>query len=103
MIKLYYSPKCEGCMKAKEFLDKNNITYESLDLTAKENREARKEYRKLGIKDLPVIEGLKKEGADIILTGWNKSIENKLLKYTNSLSEEDEKIIKERLSDLGYL
>ena len=67
MIKIYYKPNCRYCKTAKEYLASKNIEFEEIDLTKKENREARDYYRSLGVNLLPVI-----EGDNWILPGWDK-------------------------------
>lgn len=71
MIRIYFKPSCPHCTKAKEYLTSNDIEYEEIDLSKKENREERKFYRSLGIDILPVIVGTNKDGDELIFTGWD--------------------------------
>ena len=55
MIKLYISPTCPFCDKARDFLKKNNIEFQEVDV--KDNREqAEKIVRKAGKMLVPIIE-----------------------------------------------
>ena len=103
MIEIYYSPGCDSCIKAKEFMDKMHIHYKAIDLTEKKNRKEREEFRKLGVDVLPVIKGLTIDGVDTILFGWKESHKKKLRQNSYELSKKDEETIKKRLKELGYL
>lgn len=57
MIRIYTVPNCDYCERAKEILEESNIQFIEYDLKKKENRDARKFYRDLGVKTAPVICG----------------------------------------------
>lgn len=103
MITLFFSPKCKGCKEAKEYLEKQHIPHKALDLTKKENREARSEFRKIGVDALPIITGLTIDGMDTVLYGWKESHKEKLRKNSYELSKEEEEKVKQRMRELGYL
>jgi len=71
MIKIYSKVGCEQCKLAKDCMRRNNIDFESIDLSKKENREARKYYRNLGIKTLPVITN---DEENWILPEWDEDM-----------------------------
>ena len=77
MIKIYSKPGCKNCIQVKEYLSSRDVEYEDINLAAKDNREARKYYRSLGIRDLPVITN---EEKDWIIIGWNKVLLEELIK-----------------------
>ncbi len=53
-VKVYMSPTCPFCKKAKELLTKNNIEYTALDVT--KDKEALDEMIKIsGARSVPVI------------------------------------------------
>ncbi len=55
MIKLYISPTCPFCDKARDFLKQHNIEFQEIDV--KHNREAAEEMvRKAGKMLVPIIE-----------------------------------------------
>lgn len=73
MITIYYKPGCKLCTMAKEYFISNNIEYEAINLAEGKNREARKYYRSLGIKDLPVI-----TYKDNVFSSWNDTVRKML-------------------------
>ena len=74
MIKVYYKPNCNYCTKAKDYLRSRNIEFEEIDLSKKENREARAYYRSLGVKSIPVI-----VSEDWIYSEWDEDLLKKLI------------------------
>lgn len=54
-VKVYSTPTCPFCMRAKQFLTENNITFENIDVSS--NQEAAEEMvRKSGQMGVPVLE-----------------------------------------------
>ena len=81
MIKVYTIKNCKYCVEAKDYLKKHNIQFEELDLSAKENREARKYYRELGVKIAPIITGInKKTKKEWIVIGFEEEKLKNVLK-----------------------
>lgn len=74
MIKILTKDNCGKCKELKEYLNSRNISYKSINLSAKENRTSRKYYRDMGYKLLPVIEG---DGWAV--DGFNKELLEELL------------------------
>jgi glutaredoxin 3 len=72
MIKVYSMNNCKYCEKAKEYLKEKNVPFEEINLSAKENREARKYYRELGIHVAPIITGLDKKNLEWIIWGFDE-------------------------------
>ncbi len=73
-VKIYSTPTCPFCKKAKEFLKKHNVEYE--DINVAENEKARDEMiEKSGQMSVPVIE----IGNEIIV-GFNEQELKKKLK-----------------------
>ena len=78
MITIYYKPGCGLCSEAKKYFISNNIEFEAINLSEGKNREARKYYRSLGIKDLPVIAYEDSNGITNILQSWNDDVRKTL-------------------------
>jgi glutaredoxin len=74
MIVVYGTDKCKQCKKAKEYLNKHNIKYKYYDLSKKENRIQRKEYRNNKWVNLPVI-----KTDEWSLDGFNETVLENLL------------------------
>ena len=73
-VKIYSTPGCPWCGKAKEFFDKNKIKYKDIDVAS--NPEAAKEMiEKSGQKGVPVIE----VGGKVIV-GFDESELKEILK-----------------------
>jgi len=72
MIKVYSINNCKCCEEAKKYLREKNISFEEINLSAKENREARKYYRELGIKIAPIITGVNKKNLEWIIWGFDE-------------------------------
>ncbi len=54
-VKIYSTPTCPWCIKAKSYFDSKNISYEEVDVST--NREAAKEMiDKSGQRGVPVID-----------------------------------------------
>jgi glutaredoxin-like YruB-family protein len=65
-VKVYSTPTCPYCVKAKEFLKENNIEFEDIDVSS--NQEAAKEMvEKSGQMGVPVL-----EIGDKIIVGFDK-------------------------------
>ena len=73
-IKVYSTPTCTFCDQAKEFLKKNNIKFESIDVASNE-KAAREMIEKTGQAGVPVIDIDGK-----IIIGFNKDAIKKALK-----------------------
>jgi len=72
MIKVYSMKNCKYCEEAKKYLKEKNIPYEEINLSAKENGEARRFYRELGIHVAPIITGVDKNKLEWIIWGFDK-------------------------------
>lgn len=54
-VKVYSTPTCPWCSRAKEYLSKNNVNYEDIDVSV--NREAAQEMvQKSGQRGVPVLD-----------------------------------------------
>ncbi|MFT4304927.1 MAG: glutaredoxin family protein [Candidatus Woesearchaeota archaeon] len=54
-VKMYTTPICFECEKAKKYFKENNIEFEEID--AIDNKEeAEKAFKKAGLKRIPIIE-----------------------------------------------
>ncbi|OGM97049.1 MAG: NrdH-redoxin [Candidatus Yanofskybacteria bacterium RIFCSPHIGHO2_02_FULL_38_22b] len=72
-IKIYSTPTCPWCKKAKQYLDEKEIKYESIDVSL--NQEAQKEMiDKSGQMGVPVIDIDGK-----IIVGFDKEEINQIL------------------------
>lgn len=65
-VKIYTTPICMECEKAKKYFKENNIEYEEIDAFEKKE-DAEKAFKKAGQKRIPVI-----EIGDVAFTGFNK-------------------------------
>lgn len=54
-VKVYTTPTCAWCIKLKEFLSKNNIEFESVDVST-DQEAAKKMVEKTGQMGVPVTE-----------------------------------------------
>ncbi|VTU45621.1 glutaredoxin-like protein (plasmid) [Variovorax sp. SRS16] len=52
-IKVFWQPGCSSCLRTKEFLTKQGVEYESVNV--QDNAEALAELRRLGARGLPVV------------------------------------------------
>jgi glutaredoxin len=55
-IKIYTKSGCDQCQKLKDYLRLRDLDYEVINLSIKNNRDARKRFREKGYKTLPIIE-----------------------------------------------
>ena len=65
-VKIYTTPICFECEKAKKYFKENNIEYEEIDAFEKKE-EAEKAFKKVGLKRIPII-----EIADKAFSGFDK-------------------------------
>ena len=65
-VKIYTTPICMECEKAKKYFKENNIEYEEID-TFEKKEQAEKAFKKAGQKRIPVI-----EIGDVAFTGFDK-------------------------------
>ena len=65
-VKIYTTPICMECEKAKKYFKENNIEYEEIDAFEKKE-DAEKAFKKAGQKRIPVI-----EIGDVAFTGFDK-------------------------------
>lgn len=72
-VKIYSTPKCVYCDKAKEWFKENNIEYEEVNISA-DDAEREKLITKTGMMGVPVIE----VGNEIII-GFDKVKLSKIL------------------------
>ena len=54
-VKVYSTPTCPHCIKAKKFLDENNVNYENKDVSADQSA-AKEMTEKSGQMGVPVID-----------------------------------------------
>lgn len=54
-VKVYSTPTCPWCIRAKQFLQENNIVFENIDLSGNENA-AEELMRKTGQMGVPVLD-----------------------------------------------
>lgn len=96
MIKIFTKDGCKACEKVIDLLERKNIEYKVVNLSKKENREARKFYRDNNFKLLPVV-----VADNWTVEGYNKRKLNKYLE--NELTVKEKKLIEKKLKDLGYI
>ena len=80
MIKVYSMNNCKYCEEAKKYLKEKGIPFEEINLSAKENGEARKYYRSLGIHIAPII-----TENSWIICGFSEENKLQLEKYIGGL------------------
>lgn len=73
-IKIYTTPICFECEKAKNYFQKLGLKYEEIDATEKKE-EAQKAFEKTGHKRIPII-----EIGNNILSGFDKKKIEEFLK-----------------------
>ena len=66
-VKVYSTPTCPWCVKAKEFLKENNIDFEDIDVS-KNPDQAEEMVRKSGQRGVPVV-----EIDDKVIVGFDKA------------------------------
>lgn len=54
MIKVWTNPNCVQCNQTKKFLDKNDIDYNTFDLST--NKEDLQKFINMGFKSAPIVE-----------------------------------------------
>lgn len=69
-ITIYSTPTCGYCQLAKQYFDKNNVTYQDIDVLADEARQ-KEMVDKSGQMGVPVIV-ITKDGKEEILIGFQK-------------------------------
>ncbi len=80
-ITIYSTPYCGYCKLLKEYLDKNNIVYQEIDVS--EDEKAQQEMiTKSGQMGVPVII-IKKDGNEEIVVGFQKDKLAEILKLDN--------------------
>lgn len=72
-VKIYSTPSCPYCIKAKQFLKENNINFEDIDITQNQAR-AEEMIQKTGQIGVPVLDI---DGE--IIVGFNKAAISKSL------------------------
>jgi len=85
MIEIFYSKKCEHCQEAMKYMDARRLPYKAYDLSDKEGRDLRRQFREAGYKILPVIihtkdVGLPTQDAKIYF-GFKESDIEEIMKY----------------------
>jgi len=71
-IKVYSTPTCHFCHMVKDFLDKNNVLYENIDVSIDETK-AKEMVDKTGQMGVPVIIITKDDGGEEIIIGFQES------------------------------
>ena len=74
-IKVYTTPMCPQCERAKDFLKTKSVKFETIDIS-KDEKKAKEIFEKTGKKIVPIIEIDKK----LIIGFDRKSIEDSLKK-----------------------
>lgn len=72
-VKVYSTPTCSWCVKAKDYLKANNISFEDIDVTKDQNA-AKVMVEKSGQRGVPVL-----DINDNIIVGFDKANIDKLL------------------------
>lgn len=72
-VKVYSTPSCSWCVKAKDYLKANNISFEDIDVT-KDQSAAKVMVEKSGQRGVPVL-----DINDNIIVGFDKVNIDKLL------------------------
>ena len=72
-VKVYSTPTCSWCVKAKDYLKANNISFEDIDVT-KDQSAAKVMVEKSGQRGVPVL-----DINDNIIVGFDKANIDKLL------------------------
>lgn len=54
-VKIYSTPSCPWCHRAKEFLKKNNVDFEDIDVSSSQ-KAAKEMVKKSGQQGVPVID-----------------------------------------------
>ena len=70
-IKVYSTPTCHFCHLTKEFLTKNNISYEDIDVSVDEDK-AKEMVDKTGQMGVPVTIITKDDGTEEIIVGFSE-------------------------------
>jgi len=83
VIRVYSMKNCKYCEQAKEYLKERGIPYEEINLSDKNNGEARKYYRSLGINVAPII-----TENSWIICGFDEEKKCLLDKYIKGVHEE---------------
>ena len=55
MIKIYSLPNCKHCKEVKDYLNERDLNFIDIDLKTKDNIEARKYWRSIGVNIVPII------------------------------------------------
>jgi len=77
MVKLYSTPTCVYCKTLKGYLQKNNISFEEIDVS-KEEKELQKMIKMSGQMGVPVL-----EIDDEVVVGFDKQKIDEKLKIKN--------------------
>lgn len=74
-VKIYTTPTCHYCQKAKEFLTEKGVTFEAFDVS--KDKEALQEMKRIsgGARSVPVI-----SVCDEVLVGFDRKALEKALK-----------------------
>ena len=72
-VKIYTTPTCPYCMRAKDFLKENNIKFENIDVSANPDK-AQEMVKKTGQMGVPVL-----DIAGEIIVGFDKEAIKKTL------------------------
>lgn len=76
-VKIYSTPTCPFCRRAKEFFLENGIEFEDVDVLKDEN--ARDEMaKKSGQMSVPVIEISRQDGSEIVVGFEKEKLKNAL-------------------------
>lgn len=78
MFRIYSKSKCPYCLEAKEYFSSIGIEFEDINLSKKENRDARAYYRNLGVDTIPVIVCFPDTNNEMIFSGWDNGIKESI-------------------------
>ena len=82
-VTMYTLPKCKGCKEAKEYFNSKGIKYSEVDMSIggdKETIEMKIQFKRMGIKEYPII-FVQRDGEDeMIFPGFDEKIFDGLIK-----------------------
>jgi len=76
MIQVWTTPNCVQCRQTKRILDKNNVAYDSFDLT--QHPEELDNFKSLGLTSAPIV-----VSGDTRFSGFRLDKLNKLIERAN--------------------
>ncbi len=77
-VKIYSTPICPYCHMLKDYLKKNNIAFEDIDVAA-DDKAADEMVEKSGQMGVPVAIIIKDDGKEVVIAGFDKARINQLV------------------------